>query len=218
MPRHLIRIAAALAVATATACTAAPSAPLPSGASPVMLQTMVDVPVTVTNAAGTVGTWNFAGQSIAIPTGGNIDHVRFAWYHRRQDPRPTAFGRVYILDREYLGPPSGLSTSTPGFVGRSEAVAPVSSPHLQAEGEYVLPEALVLQAGTRYWFYTDSRGDFLNSFDEDLYAGGTGYVSGMPDLAFRIGTASGRMANGVFVPAPPGVTTDNNFRLRANVR
>jgi len=183
-----------------------------------MLRTMVDVPVTVTAAAGTVGTWNFAGQSMTIPAGGDIDHVRFAWYHRRQDPRPTAFGRVYVLDREYLGAPSGLHPSTPGFLGRSEVVVPVSSPHLQDEGEYVLPETLVLQAGRQYWFYTDARGDFLYSFDQDLYVGGTGYVSGMPDLPFRIGMASGRMVDGVFVPAPPGVTTDNNFRLRANVR
>lgn len=130
----------------------------------------------------------------------------------------TAFGRVYILDREYLGPPSGLSLSTFGFVGRSEVVAPVSSPHLQAEGEYVLPDTLVLKGGTRDWFYVDARGDFLYSFDQDLYAAGAGYVSGMPDLGFRIGTAIGRMVNGVFVPAPPGVTTDNNFKLRANVR
>lgn len=183
-----------------------------------MLQTMVDVPVSVTNVAGTVGTWNFAGQSVTIPTGGDIDHVRFAWYHNRQNPSPTAFGRLYVVDREYLGPPSGLNASIPGFVGTSEVVTPVSSPDLQPDGEYALPDTLILSAGKQYWFYTDARGDFLNSFDQDLYVGGAGYVSGMPDLAFRMGIASGRMVNGVFVPGPPGVTTDNNFRLRANVR
>jgi hypothetical protein len=40
------------------------------------------------------------------------------------------------------------------------------------------------------------------------------YVTGFPTLAFHLSPASGRLVNGVFVPAPAGVINDANFRLR----
>lgn len=184
--------------------------------TPVVLTTLVNVPLSVEVTGGQVGTWNFAGQSVTLPSGGTFDHVRFAWYHYNPRGETTAFGRVYVLDREYLGAPSGLSSSVPGFLGRSEAEASGMS---NAQGtEYTLPADLVLTGGTKYWFYTDTQGAFANSFDLDLYPEGMQYVSGMRDLPFRIVPASGRMVNGTFVPGPAGVTTDANFRLRGNAR
>jgi hypothetical protein len=207
-----------VALMLCVACDTAPAPSSPPGptAPPVVLTTLVNVPLSVDVTEGLVGTWNYAGQSVTLPSGGAFDNIRFAWYHYKPRGEATAFGRIYVLDREYLGAPSGLSSDMPGFLGRSD-VQPSGLVSTQGT-EYALPADLVLQGGTTYWFYTDTQGAFANSFDLDLYPGGTHYISGMRDLPFRISVASGRMVNGAFVPAPPGVTTDANFRLRGNAR
>src|SRR5690606_5945426 len=75
-----------------------------SPAAPRMLLTLVDVSPTVEVTAGLTGTWNWAGQSVTIPAGGTYTNVRFNWYlYSQQAGQPTAFGTLYLLDREYLG-------------------------------------------------------------------------------------------------------------------
>jgi hypothetical protein len=144
-----------------------------------------------------------------------VRNVRFAWYHYNPRGETTAFGRIYVLDREFLGVPGDLSPSMPGFLARSEPEASGTSGGLSVQGsEYTLPESLVLAGSTRYWFYTDKQGAYAYSFDKDLYADGNLYVTGYFASPFRRSMASGRMVNGVYVPPPPGVTTDANFRLR----
>jgi hypothetical protein len=197
------------------ACTQSPSEPSSPGSSTGTLATVVDVPISVDVTEGLVATWNWAGQSLTIPSGMNVGNVRFAWYHYNPRGETTAFGRIYVLDREFLGLPGDLSESMPGFLARSEPEASGTSGGLSVQGsEYTLPASLVLTGNTRYWFYTDKQGAYAYSFDKDLYAGGNLYVTGYFASPFRIGTASGRMVNGVYVPPPPGVTTDENFRLR----
>ena len=61
-------------------------------------------------------------------------------------------------------------------------------------------------------------GAFATSFDKDVYSGGDLYLTGYPANPFRIPPASGRMVNGIFVPGPPNVFTDANFRVEAVVR
>ena len=51
-----------------------------------------------------------------------------------------------------------------------------------------------------------------------IYAGGDMYVTGIASLPFRKAQASGRMVNGIFQPAPPGVYVDANFKLQAIAR
>ena len=199
------------------ACSQSPAGPsaadLPGSGS---LSTIVDVPITVDVTEGLVGTWNYVGQSVTIPSGASVGNVRFAWYHYNPRGETTAFGRIYVLDREYLGLPGDLSPSTPGYLSRSE---PEASGMSNAQGsEYTLPPGLTLAGNTRYWFYTDTKGAFANSFDKDIYAGGSMWHTGYYLLAFYPSKASGRMVNGVFVPAPPGVTIDANFRLRGTAK
>jgi hypothetical protein len=180
-----------------------------SPAAPRMLLTLVDVAPTVEVTAGGTGTWNWAGQSVTIPAGGTFTSLRFNWYlYSQQAGQPTAFGRLYILDREYLGLPGGLGPATEGFVGRSDRIE---------NNEYVFASDVRLSGGRKYWFYTDTQGAWSGSFDTDIYPGGDKYVSGHPSAAFRKSQASGRMVNGVFVPGPPGVFTDANFKLQASV-
>jgi hypothetical protein len=189
------------------------------GATPGTLATVVDVPVSIDVTEGLVGTWNWAGQSVTIPAGASIGSVRFNWYHYSPRNASTAFGRLYVLDREFLGVPGDLSPSMAGFLARSEPETVSTTGGGGAQGtEYTLPDSLVLTGGTRYWFYTDKQGAFATSFDTDIYAGGNFYVTGYFSNPFRKAVASGRMVNGVFVPAPAGVTTDANFRLRGVVK
>lgn len=215
-----VRLTAAAIAIAAIACSQNPSEPSSGGfTGSGTIATLVDVPISVEVTEGLTGTWNWAGQSVTTPPGAGFGNVRFAWYHYNPRGETTAFGRIYVLDREFLGVPGDLSPSMPGFLARSEPEASGTSGGLSVQGsEYTLPDSLVLSGNTRYWFYTDKQGAYAYSFDKDLYADGNLYVTGYFANPFRKATASGRMVNGVFVPAPPGVTTDANFRLRGVAR
>lgn len=154
--------------------------------------------------SGATGTWNWAGQSFVVPGNGTFADVRFHWYSFQKSA--TAFGTLYLLNQEYLGLPRDLGSSTPGFVGRSEQAA---------SGLYVFPSGIRISGGTRYWVYTDTQGSFAGSFDQDIFPAGDLYVTGYPTNPFRKASASGRMVNGVYVPPPPGVFLDANFKLQA---
>ena len=211
---------------SAAACTQSPSAPsdtIVRGALATIVDVpLVDSPISVDVTSGLVGTWNYVGQSVSIPSGADVGTVQFAWYHYNPRGESTAFGRIYVLDREYLGLPGDLSPTTAGFLARS-AAQPASTnnaPGTQGS-EYELPSSLVLKGGRKYWFYTDTMGAFAMSFDQDLYSGGNMYHSGTQTRPFSESKASGRGVggiNGVFVPAPPEVTVDANFRLRGRTR
>jgi hypothetical protein len=194
--------------------TAGASSPTsPSGP----LVTLVNVTDSINVTAGATGTWNFAGQSVTIPGTGSYANARFNWYTLKGTP--TAFGALYVLDREFLGVPGDLGPSTPGYVGRADATVEGNPGVLdEVKGEYVLPAAVTLRGGTRYWFYTNKQGNFVASFDTDIYPGGDAYMTGYPANPFRKSPASGRMVNGTYVPPPPGVFVDANFRLQAAAR
>lgn len=171
------------------------------------LQTLVDNTTGLDVTSGGTGTWNWAGQSFVVPGSGSFGDLRFHWYTFHKEP--AAFGNLYLLTEEYLGIPGGLGPSTPGFVARSENVT---------DGAYAFGSQVAIAGGTRYWVYTDTQGSFAGSFDTDIYPGGDMYVTGYHTNPFRKAQASGRMVNGTFVPAPPGVFVDANFKLQARPR
>ena len=180
---------------------ASPSRPSPT---PVTLQVVAEVPVSGPIAdvtAGSTGTFNYAGQSVYVPAG-TYTNFRFQWYSTAKEA--VAFGRLYVLTQEFLGLPGDLP-SAPGRLMASSGIE---------AGEYVFEPSSEFQGDRTYWFYTDTQGSFATSFDIDTYAPGIGYVTGIFSQPFRRTQASGRMVNGQFVPAPPGVTVDANFRLR----
>ena len=171
------------------------------------LKTLVDMTDGLEVTAGGTGTFNFAGQSFVIPGSGSYTGARFHWYSFQRTP--VAFGTLTLLTQEYLGLPGDLGPSTPGFVARSAEAS---------NGVYEFAETVTLTAGTKYWVYTDTQGSFAGSFDEDIYPDGDRYLTGIRSQPFRKTPASGRMVGGVFVPAPVGVFTDNNFKLQARQR
>ena len=106
-------------------------------------------------------------QSITIPVGGSFNNIRFRWIPAVGAPPIT--GAVYIIDREYLGPLTALSTA-PGLVARS----------IQIEnGEYVFDAAVTLTGGAKYWFGSDSNvGYQASQGTSDIYPGGDLYFTG----------------------------------------
>jgi hypothetical protein len=171
------------------------------------LTTLVDVTTGLDVTGGETGTFNYVGQSFVVPQTGNFNNLRFHWYSFQRTP--VAFGNLFLLSQEYLGRPSALASSLTGFVGRSETLT---------DGVYRFPADVTITGGTRYWVYTDTQGSMAGSFDQDIYNGGDMYVTGINSIPFRKAQASGRIVNGVFVPAPPGVFVDANFKLQATVR
>jgi hypothetical protein len=167
-----------------------PSGPSAPGGS--ALVTLVNVDTSVNVTAGYTATWNWLGQSVTTPVGSGFNNIRFHWYTR--DDQPAAFGTLHILDREYLGLPGDLGGNTPGFVARSERIV---------DNAYVFPGSVTLKGGTKYWFYGDTQGSFVGSFDVDTYPAGDLYVTGYPAYPFHKVGASGRMVNGTYVPPPP---------------
>jgi len=202
--RSACLVTASFFVAFATGCGSpnpSPTSPTVSALRPVA--TLVDVTESINVTAGYTGTWNWPGQSVTMPAGSGFNNIRFQWFTHQQ--APTAFGQLYILDREYLGLPGDLGPSTPGVVARSESVT---------DNQYVFASTVTLKGGTRYWFYGDKQGSFVTSFDTDTYAAGDLYVTGYHAQPFRKCPASGRMLGpGTYVPPPPGVFVDANFRL-----
>jgi hypothetical protein len=197
---------AALASLFACADGTLPSSPSSVGPGGTLM-TVVDVTVGIDVTAGYTGTTNWAGQSFTVPPGSGYRAPRFNWYSLQK--QPVAFGHLYLLSEEYLGRPGDLGPSTRGFVARSEHTA---------DGHYLFAADVTLAGATRYWVYTDTQGNFAGSFDTDIYPGGDMYVTGMPTLPFRKVSASGRMVGDTYVPPPPGVFVDANFRLQGFAR
>lgn len=204
--RRRTSAAGCLLVLATCACNQSGAPGAPTGTTPVVLQTLIDVPVLEPLAdvtAGSVWTTNYAGQSMMVPAG-TFDYLRFNWYGTQKQPK--AFGVLYLLAQEYLGLPGDLGAAA-GLVARSDYVA---------NGEYVFRPEVVITGPRQYWVYTDTQGDFGYSFDLDLYPGGDGYVTGVSTYPYHRTRASGRMVGGTYIPPPPGVFTDTNFRLRGN--
>lgn len=207
-------LAAALMAALVVAACSQPMSPASPSQSqtaqpaPVTLQTVAEAPVSGPIAdvtAGSTGTFNYPGQSVYVPAG-TYNNLRFQWYATTKEA--VAFGRLFVLTQEFLGRPAEL-VSAPGLVSMTATID---------AGEFVFDPALEFQGDRTYWFYADVQGSFATSFDIDTYGPGVGYVTGIASQPYRRMQASGRMVNGVFVPATPGVTVDTNFRLRGAKR
>jgi hypothetical protein len=103
--------------------------------------------VIVQNTAGPFfgATNGFDGQSFTTPSsGGPWDDITFNFFSNLPPTTPTATGTGFLLSQEYLGTPSNLSSSTPGFLGASTGIT---------GGMYVFPVTLELQPGTQYFVY-----------------------------------------------------------------
>ncbi|HIK46940.1 MAG TPA: PTPA-CTERM sorting domain-containing protein [Leptolyngbyaceae cyanobacterium M65_K2018_010] len=97
----------------------------------------------------------FVGQSVITPEGQvPFNNITFNWFFVPpfQSPAPgpgmpTAFGTLFLLDREYRGNPRDLSPEIPGVLAQALTAD---------QGEYRFDPNLILKPGTEYFFYTNA--------------------------------------------------------------
>jgi hypothetical protein len=114
------------------------------------------------------------GQSVTTPAGGPWDNITFNFYADVAATIPAASGDLFILTQEYLGLPSALSGSTPGFFAESTGVS---------GGVYLFDPSVILQGGTQYFFYGNQ--NFITAADTvNRYPGGVYYHAAQPFFDF----------------------------------
>jgi hypothetical protein len=104
----------------------------------------------------TLGGSGYWGQSFTVGSS-NYGDVVFSWLGQ-DGVTELAAGNVFLLDQEYTGSPSGLSTATVGVVAESIGTN---------SGKYEFLATIILSSNTQYWAYMG---------DDSTLAGG-GYNS-----------------------------------------
>ena len=215
MSRPVLLVVLAAVAAGCAASSTAPSLTAPTTTVATTAQPLVTL---VESSGHLTITPGHAGQSVTIPEGGAVNQIRFSWFTyksaadqsaRRQSL--TAFGELYVLTQEFLGIPPDLGPSTPGFVARAERID---------NDEYVFASDVTLEAGRKYFFYTNGKGNHVYTFDVDAYPGGDKYgtnYGGIVTGGYVKSAASWRLLPGGGYNIPPaGTFTDADFRLRGS--
>jgi hypothetical protein len=100
-----------------------------------------------TNTTGTSAlTGGYWGETFQTPAGGPWNTLTFNFFSDSAATTAEATGILYLLNLEYLGTPSDLSSSTPGFIGSTAA----------SGGLWTFNPSLSVSAGTEYWVYVDT--------------------------------------------------------------
>jgi len=219
-----------LALVFASACrnnAATPTSPADAAVPVSALVTIAESSTLEQVGTGQTSTSNnYLGQSVTVPGTSSYNNLRFNWDGyapgslSAPGPRgPLAVGDLYVLTQEYVGLPSGLGSSTPGFLAQSQAID---------NGQYVFPPTVTLKGGTKYWFYSSWVPGAVQSFNpiggfsEDTYADGDMYIApvlggSFTPLSFRKAQASWRLISSgppaVYYQPPPGTYIDANFKL-----
>jgi hypothetical protein len=99
---------------------------------------------------------NYWGEAFVTNAGVGFNNLRFNFFSDLADSNPTAVGTGFLLTQEFLGNPSALSNSTPGYVA--------SAASNSAQQYYVFNPSFTIAANTQYYFYSnatfiDSGGD-----------------------------------------------------------
>lgn len=129
------------------------------------------------NTAGTSFTSGlYFGQSFTTVTVSPESNIAFNFFSDVPATTPFAIGTGFLLSMEYLGTPSNLSSSTPGFLGQATA----------SGGFYAFNTSLILLPGTQYFFYENA---LINSpiSGGNIYAGGHDYFATSASSNFNPG-------------------------------
>ena len=95
---------------------------------------------------GTVTATAVFGESFTTPSGGPWTSIEFNFYSDVPPVTPNAAGNAWLLTQEYLGIPSALSASTPGFLAEAVNIS---------GGIHIFNPSVALSPGTEYWIYED---------------------------------------------------------------
>jgi hypothetical protein len=96
---------------------------------------------------GTVAATAVFGESFTTPSGGPWTGIQFNFYSDVPPVTPTAGGNAWLLTQEYLGLPSALGASTPGFLAEAVNIS---------GGKHIFNLSVALSPGTEYWIYEDA--------------------------------------------------------------
>ncbi|MFN8608543.1 MAG: hypothetical protein U0931_13480 [Vulcanimicrobiota bacterium] len=146
--------------------------------------------VPIASSLATTGTASFFwGQSFTVVSAGPVDHIVFNFFSDLAATVPQAAGTGYLFSAAYSGSPGGLAGTVTNLLGTAAA----------AGNHWTFNPSLTLQAGTQYFFYTDTfqttTGSGLNpyaggqiAFSNDT---GTNFAFAVADAAFLVdGTAA----------------------------
>ena len=90
----------------------------------------------------------YVGQQATTPSGGPWHDLTFNFFSDIPATTPSATGTLFLLSQQYLGPPSGLSSATSGFIAESTGIA---------GNAYVFDPSVTIQPNTSYWFYSPTQ-------------------------------------------------------------
>ena len=135
--------------------------------------------------SATVLTGFYNGQSVTTIAGGPWNNIEFS-FEQCASPSgtsclstttntPFALGGLYLLSQIYNGLPSGLSSSTPGFLAYTNTIV---------GGFWTFASGVTLSPGTQYFLYMDTA---FNG-PEVLYSTGNPYAGGQ---AFEANSGNG---------------------------
>ena len=139
------------------------------------------------NTAGpSAGGTGFYGENFITPASSRFNNITFTFL--TTGGANFATGTGFLLSAEYLGPPSGLSSSTTGFLGQATASGNL----------YTFASGITLAPLTTYYFYENT------SINAGIIFGGNSY----PGHQFYFSSASGTNFSGQNAPL--------NFRVTGN--
>jgi hypothetical protein len=153
--------------------------------------TIVSFPV----VNGNSGDFDFIlGQSVTTPGGGPWNNITFNFYN---SSGAFATGNMYLLNQEYLGTPSALSSSTSGYLATGTATGGTA---------WVFDPSVTLQANIQYYFYMSSTNGTYIKISTD-YADGNAYnaTDTSSSYMYSVGSDVNFQLSGDPAPAPlPG--------------
>ena len=132
----------------------------------------------VTNGAA-VSRPEFWGETVTTIAGGPWDALALNFF--APSGAPEAVGDVFLLSQQYLGTPSNLSSSTPGFIAAGTA----------SGGFYDFANGVTALGGTEYWAYTDAalqltgRSGLTAGTESYFTSSATSDFVGRPELAIN---------------------------------
>jgi hypothetical protein len=102
--------------------------------------------------AGTL-TLGYFGEELVTPVGGPWNSLTFNFFSADSlasgiPSTPAAAGTLYLLNSEYLGLASALSTSTPGYLASTSTVS---------GGVWDFASSVTVSPGVTYWLYGGSQ-------------------------------------------------------------
>ena len=109
----------------------------------------------------------YLGQSFTTGSGSFQSNITFNFFSNVPATTPYAVGTGFLLGMQYLGSPSGLTSSAPGFLGEANA----------SGGFYTFDPSLILLPNTQYFFYENAAVPINSESGGNIYAGGQNYFT-----------------------------------------